>query len=120
MFVCVDGNFVGEKVSDQVPSPLSVASPRSLPEPESRSPKIHTSTTSIALGPNVGSLALPVIVNEALPLALTFCDSVGALTLPVGAPPGAVPALGAGAAAPVPPPFTLTDLNHQPLPPVCM
>src|ERR1041385_3736213 len=87
MFVCVDGNLVGEKSSDQLPSPCKLALPRSEPESELRSPKIHTSTESIPPGPADGSDALPVMVNVALPLALTFWFSVGAVTVPVGAPP---------------------------------
>src|SRR5207248_304127 len=123
MLVCVDGNLVGEKVSDHVPSPLRLARPRSDPEPESRSPKIHTSTLSMPAAPVVGSEAFPVIVYEAPPDALTFAPSVGCETLTTGPLPADAEVdfevEGAGADAAAPPPVTLTVLNHQPLPPVC-
>src|SRR5579864_5753847 len=120
MLTCVDGNLVGLNVTDQLPSPAGVVVPSSVPV--SRSPRIHTSMRSIAPGPFAGSVAMPVIVKSALPAALTFWPSVGAITLRVGAPPAVVAPDGAGAgaaAAAAPPPLTETVLNHQPLPPVC-
>src|ERR1051325_5510098 len=113
MLTCVDGNFVGLNVTDQLPSPAGVVVPSCVPV--SRSPRIHTSTRSMAPGPLVGSGAEPVMVKSLLPAALTFSPSVGALIVKTGAlPPALVPVLGPGAGAPAaaaPPPLTETVLN---------
>src|SRR5579871_5482922 len=120
MFVCVDANLVGENDSDHEPSLLSVAWPRSVPE--FTSPLIHTSTESMPAPPVTGSTAVPWMVKVELPVAFTFSPSVGAVIVMTGPAPAAL--AGAAAAAPaagaveavLPPPVTLTVLNHQPLP----
>src|SRR5580700_5649853 len=94
MLVWVEVKRVGRNVSDQLPSLSTVAVPRFVAPLELRSPKIHTSTESIAPAPALGSVAVPVIVYERPPEAETFEPSTG---LPIESSGGAVGFAGAGA-----------------------
>src|ERR1700694_2106615 len=102
MFVCVDVNRVGRNVSDQLPSLSTVAVPRLVAPRVFFSPKIHTSTESIAPAPATGSVTAPVIVYDLPPEADTFDPSRGLPMLSCGGPPftgagGGAAGAGAGA-----------------------
>src|SRR5579859_8053454 len=97
MLVCVDVNLVGLNVSDQLPSLSTVAVPRSVEPPVLRSPKIHTSTESIALAPATGSVTVPLIVYVLPPEADTFDPSRGLPIVSCGGPPVTGAGRGAGA-----------------------
>src|SRR4029450_10984034 len=76
------------------------------------------STTSMPFGPKPGSVAVPSMMNELL--VDTSSLTAGLMIVNTGAAPATGAAgLGAAAPPPEPPPFTLTCLNHQPLPGVC-
>src|SRR5579859_8148588 len=97
MLVWVEVNLVGWKSSDHEPSLCNNAVPRWVEPAALRSPKIHTSTTSIPPAPATGSAAVPLMVNVAPPLADTFWFSSGLPIVSFGGPLATDGAAGAGA-----------------------